>query len=220
MSSAYDYLQPHPYFADLATPALERIARQAVVSDLSRGEIIAVEGEPCRAVYFVMQGRIHATKMSPEGREQVVNELTAGQAFYLVPAMDEGPLPATAQAATRARVLSFPRDRFVQMLDEHPHLCRRVLTDFARRLRRLGNLVEDLSLRSVAQRLARLLLRRAQGPQQGRRLTQREMAAHLGTVREVVARTLSSFEDEGWIDVQRGRIEVLDPEALRDLADL
>ncbi|MBC7317018.1 MAG: winged helix-turn-helix domain-containing protein, partial [Chloroflexi bacterium] len=52
------------------------------------------------------------------------------------------------------------------------------------------------------------------------RMTQREMAAHLGTVREVVARALAQFERQGWIRLGRGVIEILDAEALRKAADL
>jgi len=65
--------------------------------------------------------------------------------------------------------------------------------------------------------LASLLLDRATGSVD-HRMTQREMAARLGTVREVVSRTLGEFQDSGWIVVHRGRIEILDTDALRCVA--
>jgi len=142
-----------------------------------------------------------------------VREVQPGEAFYLVPALDGGPLPVTTQAATRARVLALSRQSFLALLRDHPSVARRVLLSLAQRLRRLSSLVADLSLRSVPERLARLLVDLARSPG-GRRMTQREMAAQLGTVREVVARALKKFEGEGWIRVQRGRIEILDLEAL------
>ena len=92
----------------------------------------------------------------------------------------------------------------------------------------LSSLVEDLALRSVPERLARLLLARIESGCQGsaygsraatrRRMTQREMAAQLGTVREVVARNLADLERRGWIQVRRGVIEIVDPDALRAFA--
>jgi CRP/FNR family transcriptional regulator len=84
-------------------------------------------------------------------------------------------------------------------------------------MRRMTSLVEDLSLRSVSERLAKMLLERAQSVH-AQRMTQREMAAQLGTVREVVARNLSQFQSKGWIEVHRGSIEIIDLQALRQEA--
>jgi len=71
----------------------------------------------------------------------------------------------------------------------------------------------------VSERLAKLLLAHAASPDE-RRTTQREMAAQLGTVREVVARTLAQFEMQGWIRLERGSITIVDAEALRQAASL
>ncbi len=210
------FLAAHPYFQGLSAPEVARVAQLAAWRTLSRGEILALEGEACTAVYFVVQGRVRALKMSPQGREQVVNELHAGQAFYTAPALDGGPLPVTTQAATKALLLSFARQDFLALLQEHPSVAMQVLTDLARRLRQLSSLVEDLSLRSVSERLARLLIERAEAPEK-QRITQREMAAQLGTVREVLARTLSQFERRGWIRLHRGVIEIVDLQALRQV---
>jgi CRP/FNR family cyclic AMP-dependent transcriptional regulator len=209
------FLAKHPHFGSLDAAQLDDVARRASLRRLMRGEVLALEGDPCTAVYLVMEGRIYAFKISPQGREQVVNELQSGQVFYLVPALDNGPLPTTTQAATRATVIVFGREDFADLLHRYPSLSVHLLTAMAERLRRLSTLVEDLSLRSVSQRLARLLVGQVESP--GRhRMTQREMAAQLGTVREVVARSLSQFESQGWIRVRRGAIEIIDLEALRE----
>jgi CRP-like cAMP-binding protein len=214
MDAIRQFLAEHPYFRDLPAPDREGVARLATMRTLVRGEILALEGEPCTTVYFVIQGRLRAIKSSPQGREQVVSELLPGQTFYLPPALDGGPLPATTQAATRATLLGFSQRDFLALLQNHRAIAMQVLVDFARRLRQLSSLVETLSLRSVPDRLARLLLEQVQAPTD-HQLTQREMAAQLGTVREVLARALARFEDNGWIHLRRGVIEVVDPQALR-----
>ena len=216
----YAFLSRHPVFGGLAPAALARVAELMAPNSLARGEMLALEGDPCRGVYLVLEGRLLSIKTSGEGREQIVSELPAGEIIYAAPALDGGPLPATIQAATRATVLRLGPAEFLALLDEYPVIARRLLVVFAGRLRRFSSLVEDLSLRTVGQRLARLLVDRAQaprgdGPSNGPRLTQREMAAQLGTVREVVARNLAQFEAEGWIELHRGVIEILDLEALR-----
>ncbi len=211
----HEFFRRHPYFRDLGEEDVAQIARRATVRSLQRGEILAMEGEPCRAVYWVLAGRLVALKYSVQGRELVVRAFTAGQSLYLVPALDGGPLPTTAQAATRATVIGLPRQDFIEALQRHPAMSLALLQDMARRLREFSTLVEDLALRSVPERLAKLLLERAVAHE---RLTQREMAAQLGTVREFVARTLAQFAAKGWIRLQRGTIEIVDADALRELA--
>ncbi|MHB1294286.1 MAG: Crp/Fnr family transcriptional regulator [Anaerolineae bacterium] len=211
------FLAQHPLFAGLNAEQLDTIAQQAGSRSLARDEMLDLEGEPCTAVYLVMLGRLRVLKTSPQGREQIVAEMKPGETVYLVPALDGGPLPATTQAATRAAVVSFPCANFRQILRDYPSVSLQVLAEWAVRLRRLTSLVESLSLRTVPERLARFLLQLGQA-ESDRRLTQKEMAAQLGTVREVLARALAQFEREGWIRLGRGVIEVLDMEALRAVA--
>jgi len=211
------FFSEHPLMRGLDVRVLQRLARSAAPVTLHAGELLAFAGDPCEAVYFVVQGRLRAFLSSPQGREQVVSELTAGDLFYLVAALDDQPLPVSTQAATRATLLRLPRADFVALLREQPDLAMRVMRDLCQRLRQLTTLVEGLSLFSVPQRLARLLVERATTPD-AERLTQREMAARLGTVREVVARALSQFAERGWLRLGRGSIAIEDLQALRDLA--
>ena len=105
----------------------------------------------------------------------------------------------------------------VGIITQHPTVALQVLHDLAGRLRRFTTLIEDLSLRTGSERLAKLLIERAALPDP-HRITQQEMAIQLGTVREVVARTLAQFEAQGWIHLRRGTIEILDLDALHDVA--
>lgn len=217
MSLASRYLSQHPLFADLDARALERLAQRAFTVWLEAGEYLRMDGDPCDGVYFVVEGRLRAIKSSLQGREQIITESVAGEPIYLVAALDGRPLPVTTQAATRATLLRLPLADFVALLSAQPEVARRLLTTLARRLRQLTTLVEALSLMSVPQRLARLLVERAEAPD-GSRMTQREMAAQLGSVREVVARALGQFAERGWLRLGRGSIEILDLQALRDIA--
>lgn len=212
-----DHLHNLAFLGDLSSSERNEIARYARLVEVAKGKIYALEGDPCTAVCFCVSGRLRALKTSPRGREQVIEEITPGRAFYLVPALDGGPLPATTRAVVESTVLSFARDDFAAILSRHPSVSHRMLIAFARRLRRLNTLVRDLALFSVPERLARVLLDRATHP--GRpRTTQRELASQIGTVREVVARALSGFEQRGWVRVGRGRIEIVDAPALERIA--
>jgi len=106
------------------------------------------------------------------------------------------------------------------ILSEHPQVVLNIIKVLAERVRQLVSLVEDLSFRRVIGRVARILLEHA-GDGTGPRpqLTQQEMAAMAGTVREVVARSLKALEEEGAIRLDRHRIVITDKEALQEMVE-
>ena len=157
------------------------------------------------------------------GREYILHMVQPGGTFNDVAVLDGGPNPATATAHTDALVWRIDRADFHRIVDRHPDLAWALLEDLAGRARFLVGLVEDLSMRSVRGRLARLLLEEGEAQQTDvvpRLLTQEEMAARLGTVGEMVGRTLRSLAADGIIEFDRHRIVILDPERLAQEADV
>jgi CRP-like cAMP-binding protein len=146
-------------------------------------------------------------------------DLLPGQTFNIVPAIDGRPVVSNVMARTNGLLFIIRRDDFLHLIRSHPSVAEAVLIDFSGRLRQLTNLVEDLSLRTVSQRLARLLVGMTHEDSDGpRRFTQQELASRLGTVREVISRTLKSFEGDGLIRMERHRITILDFERLNAIA--
>jgi CRP/FNR family cyclic AMP-dependent transcriptional regulator len=205
---AATFLKSLPYFAGLSEPALAALAAHAHSRAYARGELVMLEGEEADAACFVVSGQVRVYMLSPEGREQVLDRVGPGQALNLVPLFDGQPNPASAEAVNAALVLSLPREDLLAALRHYPALAEALLAELAAQLRHLAGLAADLSFRTVRARLARYLLRQA--GQAGRRLTQAEMAAELGTVRDVVGRTLADFQAEGLIAVERHRIIIRD----------
>ena len=205
-----------PFFAHLSDDALAGVARVAGRRVYAPGETIIVEGDPCQAVYFIAGGRVRVYRLSPGGREQVLARLGPGQAFNTVPPFQPQPVNhATVEALTATTLYAILGDDFRRLVSECPELALAILRDFAARLDHLTNLVEDLSLRTVRGRLARFLLQHAEAGQVTRRWTQDEIAAELGTVRDVVGRTLRAFADAGLLRMERQRIFLLDREGLK-----
>jgi CRP-like cAMP-binding protein len=217
---AQDALRGIALFAGLSQGTLARLATVAVRRTYRPGEIILVEGEPCEAAYFLAEGFVRVYRLSPGGREQVLVRLGPGQAFNTVPPFRaQGVNHATVEALSRVVAYAVPAAEFRRAAAECPDLALAILRDFAERLHHLTNLVEDLSLRTVRGRLARFLLEQAQAGQVSHRWTQEEIAASLGTVRDVVGRTLRAFADAGLIRMERHRIVLLDREGLEAEAE-
>lgn len=209
MTIAAQSLTKIPIFARLSQEALLEIVPFFRERTFAPGEVVVWETEPCEAVYFVQRGLARMRRMSPEGREQVLAYLGPGDSFNLVPALDGGPNPATVDALTETTLLTISCGQFHLILYEHQEVAQVVLKQLASEVRRLGDMVEELALHTVRTRLARFLLAQADGPRPPGGWTQEEIAARIGTVREMVGRTLRAFVSEGLIRRERGRIVVV-----------
>ena len=216
MASTLDDLRRIKLFAGLSPATLARLADIASESAYADGQFILWEGEDAGLVSFLLEGAVRVHRASPEGREQTLILLQAGDALNLPTPFSPSPLaPASAVAVGDVRLLSVPVADFRRAASETPDLALAVMGDLAARLRHFTRLTYDLSLRSVRGRLARFLLRHASATDPGPlRWTQEEVAAQLGTVREVVSRTLRAFVKEGLIRLDRQRILILDRDAL------
>lgn len=220
MKSTAQALRALPPFATLSDAVLARVASVAIRRIYAPGELIIAEGAPCRAAYFIASGEVRIFRISPGGREQVLARLGPGQAFNTVPVLLLHSLNhATAQAVTPTTLYVIPADDLRRLTAQHLELALALLQDLAKRLYHLTDLVENLSLRTVRGRLARFLLDHAEAGQVTHRWTQGEIAAELGTVREMVGRTLRAFADAGLIRLERQRIILLDREGLEAEAE-
>ncbi len=214
-----------PYFSGLSDDVLAALAAVAIERRYSRGQVIFLEGEPCAGLHLVIQGQVKIYKLSPQGREQILHQVGPGETFNDVAALDGGPNPASAGALSDAILCVIPRSELRRLAEIYPQLAWALIESITRRTRHLVAMVEDLSLRSVKERLARLLLAEAArassaGPlDRGQMMTQAEMAARLGTVREMIGRALRELADEGLIAFDRHRIVILDCARLAALAE-
>lgn len=220
MDEAVAALRQSALLGTLPDEVLVRLGRGAWLRRAAADEIITLEGEPCQAVHFIVAGRVRVSRMALSGREQVLVELGPGQAFNTVPVFEQQPTNrATARALMATTVVVIGAVDFLDCVRTCPEFALALLRDFAARIERLVTLAGDLSLYSVRARLARFLLVGAPGSSLTQRWTQDEIAAHLGTVRDVVGRTLRAFADEGLVCIERQRIVLLDRERLQSEAE-
>jgi CRP-like cAMP-binding protein len=191
--------------ADVSLAARRALAAIAHTCNYDDGQVVVLEGQPDAPVFFVLEGVVRVFRTSLDGREQTLIRVGPGAAFNMPAAFaDEGGTPASAAAVGRVVLLSISRLDFRRIAIKTPEIALVVLRDFAAKLHHLADLTRDLGLLSVRARLARFLLR----------WTHQEIAAQIGTVREVVSRMLRVFVKDGLIKMERHRIVVLDYDAL------
>ena len=210
-------------FRKLTESEMRTLCRRASKRHFSRGETLFSEGDPCHGLFVVAKGRIRIFKLAPSGREQVLAVEGSGSSFAELPVFDGGVYPASASALEETEVIFISRKDFQDYCREHPEVALKVLAVVGSRLRRLVGIIEDLSFTTVRQRLISLLLRLAQGQgtatKQGVRVelttTHQDLAAQMGTVRELVSRNLSRLQAEGFLDVDGRTIIVKDLAGLK-----
>ena len=211
-------LRQVPIFATLNEAELALVAKMATERHYERGDIILLEGESGGALCYVYRGLIKVFKTSPEGKEQVLRLIAKGHTFNDVPALDGGPNPASAAAMEPSTIYMIRRADLQRLISSEPGVAAAVIQTLAQALRHVVELVEDLSLRHVTARVAKLLLEQETtlgDLKRKHRLTQQEMAAIVGTAREVVGRALKELEVAGAIEMHQGRVIIVNDDYLR-----
>ena len=210
-------------FAGLTDAEMQALSPRVTNRRFGRGESLFTEGEQCSGLFLVASGKIRIFKLSAAGREQVLAIEGPGSSFAELPVFDGGKYPASASALEDAEVLFISRKDFQNFCREHPEVALKVLAVVGSRLRRLVRIIEDLSFTTVRQRLISLLLRLTQengrSTKNGIRVeltkSHQDLAAELGTVRELVSRNLSRLQAEGFLDVEGRSIIITDLSGLK-----
>jgi CRP/FNR family transcriptional regulator len=213
-------LRRTPLFGDLELPELQALAEHATEQKLGKGEILFLAGDAARGLYVIVEGAVRAFRIGADGREQVIHIETSGATVGEVPVFDEGTYPSNASAEEDSALLFIPKKDVRRAFLEHPVIALSALKVLARRVRNCAALVETLSLHDVDRRLAKLLLAeaRTRGVRRGHGLefefpaTHQQVAARIGSVREVVSRAYGRLQQAGLIRVDSKTVVITDLE--------
>jgi CRP-like cAMP-binding protein len=215
-----DFLRDTQYFSGLSPAALDSIAKLAFEKKVDRGDIFLLEGESDEVLYLLVSGVVKAFKTSADGKEQIISIARPGDSINDVAVFDGGPNVVAVQALSPVILYGLRKNNVEVILRDYPVVVTNVIGVLAKRVRYLVSLVEDLSFKHVISRIAKILLQYAgSGTVTGQRLTQQDMAAMAGTVREVVGRSLKVLEDEGTIKLDHHSIIIRDKEALKKIIE-
>ena len=212
-------LRAVPYFRALDDDALEAVAREVVARRCPAGALIFMEGDPGAGLHLVAHGLCKVYRLSMGGREQVLATLGPGDSCNEVPAVDGGPNPASLAAIEASTLWVISQQALSRLRERNSALNDVIIKSLATRCRQLVERVYNLSFLSVTGRLAAFLLQQnnERSELSRRQWTQDEIAAHLGTVREMVSRALRELQEAELIAIERHRIEILDREGLETL---
>jgi CRP-like cAMP-binding protein len=216
-------LRASEVFNGISDAGLQTLAQGAILREYETGESLFRQEEKASGFYVLAKGALTVYRAGMDGRQQILHVFEdAGDVCGEVPVFEGGTYPAAADAAMPSRVLYLPRAEFLTVTRQHPEILLEMLAILSKRLRRFVGLIDDLSLKDVASRLAKHLL--ALGGQAGTDavdlgMTKGMLASRIGTIAETVSRTFRKMQQAGLVSVDGRTIHILDRSRLEAVAE-
>jgi CRP-like cAMP-binding protein len=219
-----DDLSRLPFFRGFTPETLSPLAAVARWRPYAPGQVVMEAGDPTQEVFFIVEGEVRVVSRSSGGHEMILNELGPGSFFGEIAAIDAAPRSAGIVALTKARICAVPAEPFMAFALATPEASRQLLRLLAALVREKDARLLELAVLPVRPRLIALLLRLSRPRKTGGRVVspprpQHELAARIGTRREVVSRTMGAMQREGLMELTRGGLVLSDPEALEAEVD-
>ena len=214
MSTLKEILEAHSLFSPLPIKVLESIVQRGQQRSLSDGEILLNQGVEWPYLFIVLNGEVNAVKESPEGRYLIAGNIKAGEIFWGLAFFIAGHLsPMVLQASAETKICVWSRDFLTPIIRDHGEMSWELSQNLIKRMLHASGIVDDLAFQPVMGRLAGLILDQfsdAGDAAMARFLTLDDMAARIGTTREMVCRYLQRFSEQGAIELSRTEIRIVD----------
>ena len=215
-------LRANTCFGQMAEPTLAAFAAIAQWRRLEHGELLAGRGTPAPGVVIILKGAIHTSSFSDDGHEFALSMLEFEGLWGVAAVLDGGGMLRDSRAYQQTDILLLPRLAFLDILDDEPELYRYFVKLLCSRIRTAHAIIDELALRSLPQRLPRLLGALTAGRPGGEQgiavaQTQDTLATLLGVSRHAVNRELKQLASQGLVGLGYGEIWVRDPEKLKPL---
>jgi CRP-like cAMP-binding protein len=189
---------------------------------INKGEQIFSEGSEATAFFIIVSGKVKIYKLSPDGKEYTLHIHGQGDLVAEAAIFDSMVYPASCTAIEDSTLVRISRDRFVNLVKEHPELLLKMMSGYSKRLRQFVAKIEELSLKDIKSRLAGYLLENSitENSVSICRLdySKKELASMLGTIPETLSRALAFLKQKKLIIEKDNAIMIPDPEKLREFS--
>ena len=221
-----ELLAKSPLFRGLSPADRAELAAVSALRSWDRGEELFSEGDPADALYVLVEGLVKVVKMTPAGKEMILEIFGAGDPVGAVALFAENPFPASARVIEPARAIVTPRAVFFAQLESRPSLVRGLLAGFTHRTMELTSRLAELAGAKVEERIARFLLRKADDLARHEHgglflplaLSRQELADMTGTTIETAIRVMSRWAKQELVATRDDGFVLLDRRRLAEIA--
>ena len=215
-------LAGNPVFGSLRDRERTLLTEMAIARGYPKDTPIVHEGDVWPYLIWVEAGTITVSKKSVDGRSLIAAVIESGEIFWgMAFFLEDAPMPVTLTAYQQTQIQLWSRQRLVPFLMRNGQMSWDLACTLVERMVKASEIVQELAFQPVTGRLARLLVDRYAASSENpvhRDLTLEEMAAHIGSTREMVCRALYRFSDQGLIQITRTEFTFTDLDKLEVLA--
>lgn len=213
------WLQRFPALAELQPSERAPLQGGAVAMDVPAGATVFAPDQPCHYFILVCEGQVRVYQLDAEGNEIVLYRIGPGGICILttLALLADQSYSAFAVTETPVHAIGLPAATFHDLMGRSARFRSFVFNAQAARMADLMRVIQTVTFESIESRLAARLLSLTSG-QPALAITHQQLAAEIGTAREVVSRHLKTFEKRGWVSLGRGRVELRSPGPLRAAA--
>lgn len=214
-----DWISRFTGLASLEAPIRDILTARGVIVAVPKDTVIFGPGKAPENLLLLLEGTVRVQQISDQGREIVLYRVHAGESCVLTTAclLAYEDYSAEGIAETDVQAVAIPRTVFDDLISQSKTFRQFVFSAYSRRITDLFMVIEEVAFHRVDIRLAQRLLELA-GKDQVINATHQQMAAELGTAREVISRQLQEFHRRGWVSQTRGAIKVTNVAGLTGLA--
>ncbi|SEN18118.1 cyclic nucleotide-binding protein [Loktanella fryxellensis] len=214
-----DWITRFPGLAALSPDVRDVLVGQSAIVEVPKGTRIFGPGQSPEHLLLLLDGAVRVHQTSEQGREIVLYRVNAGESCVLTTAcmLAYEDYSAEGHADTDVRAVAIPRVVFDDLVSRSVPFRNFVFAAYAQRITDLFHVIEEIAFQRLDIRLAQRLLTLA-GDGDAVAITHQDLAVELGTAREVISRQLAEFQRRGWVAQSRGRVTLLDPDAIAGLA--
>jgi CRP-like cAMP-binding protein len=217
-------LRNHSLFGQLDVDALNRLASYSHTKSVKAGATIFERGDPGTSLFAVLSGTVKISNRSADGKDAVLNMISAGGICGEIALLDGQPRTADASAVSDCELMFIERRDFVPLVKQNPDIALKLIEILCGRIRHTSEQVEDMTFLDLPARLAKTLLSlsaqsEAAAPLRRISITQREIGQIIGMSRESTNKQLREWEHKNWVRLERGGVVVLDPDPLAEIVE-
>ncbi|MCX5811912.1 MAG: Crp/Fnr family transcriptional regulator [Proteobacteria bacterium] len=217
-----NFIGKTPLFKGLTERQLKELSTIGLDCTFKKGQTVFSDGDDANGFHVLQSGRVKIFKLSYEGREQILHIIVPGEPFGEAPVFAGERFPAYAEALEDSGTIFFPRSSFIELINKDPLIAMNMLAILSQRLKRFTQLVENLSLKEVPQRLAAYLLYSIETKEDHDNfelnIAKGQLASILGTIPETLSRILSKMVNQNLIRVQGRTIKLINKKGLEELS--
>lgn len=207
-----------PIFSSITEEELLKITAITTDRTYQKGEMVYLQGDEGGKLYVLHKGRVKITRLGTSGKEQVIRVLGPGAFMGELSLLSPVPMTDNAEALETTTMCMIDGKELKGLMLENPSIALKIIEELSRRLESVEELVEDINLLSVEQRLAQVLLKLAgDGDEIVLKMRKSDLASQIGMSQETLSRKLSSFQEQGLIELEGQRkIRLLDRAGLKE----